>query len=125
MEPPNDIPAKIPAEIQAAREAIARRAAQDRVHPTREELSAAWILISSTWRLKFGGSTTCAVCGRRSAKGRRDLCNEHAGYRFLWNHHSWHGEEQWRFTVRQLHDAAGLPIPDHYLETPTEHDWAR
>lgn len=117
--------ADIPDEVQRAREEIARRAATDRIEPSPEDRRRAWILVSSTWRMKLGGAATCAVCGRRCPRGHRDLCRDHTAYRFLWNHHSWGGEEQWRFTVRQLHNIAGLTVPDEYVETKTEHDWVK
>ena len=112
----------IPDDVQRAREEIARRAAVDGVGPSPQDRARAWILVASTWRMKLGGSDMCAVCNRRCSKGLRDLCRDHRAYQFLWQHHSWHGEEQWRFTVRQLHDIAGLPIPEEYVETATEHD---
>ena len=112
----------IPDDVQRAREEIARRAAVHRVGPSPQDRARAWILVASTWRLKLGGATTCAVCNRRCPKGHRDLCRDHVSYRFLWSHHSWHGEEQWNFTVRQLHDIAGLPVPEEYSETATERE---
>lgn len=113
---------EVPAEVHSARVEIAQRAVTDDVNPTSEDLTRAWIVKSSTWRLKASHSPTCAVCNRRKRGGNAHMCGEHLAWRFLWSHHSWHGEEQWRFTVQQLHNIAGLPVPDEYLDEPKTDD---
>jgi len=109
---------EVPGDVRKAREELARRAVTDGIHPTLEDLTRAWIVQSSTWRMKAGSSQTCAVCNRRKRGGDKHMCGEHLAWRFLWNHHSWHGMEQWRFTVQQLHNIAGLPVPEEYLDKP-------
>lgn len=68
------------------------------------------VVTESTWALKVGRLTHCAVCqnvrGLRVVlpRERRGLCNEHAGWRIFYVHHSWSLTEQRQAALRQLRD---------------------
>ena len=116
------VPKPVPDAVQRAREELARRLLANPSIHLMGVLEAERIVVSSTWRMKSGGSFECAVCGKRCGRGRRDLCPDHDDYRFVWYHHAGGPSEYLGCAVKQVHSIAGLTIPDNPVEHITEED---
>ena len=107
----------MPPEVLRARKELAERALDDRSLHLMGVIEEARIVTSSTWRMKLGGSSECAVCDVELDEDRTNLCEEHSDFRFLWRRHAGTADEHRRFLLEQLFSMAQLPIPDGVLET--------